>query len=88
MTLATAREIRHSTATTLAALLEEEGDTVELDLSGVASRSSLVLSLMLCWLRQARQADRRLEFRGVPADLHELIRFTGLDGVLPLASRT
>ena len=83
VTHATARETRAETEAALSLLLGESDD-VRVDLSRVTSSNSLMLSLMLSWLRQARAAGRKLTFERAPADLDDLIGFTGLDRILPL----
>jgi anti-anti-sigma factor len=94
VTHANARAAYESTCATLADLLadtsetasETVSETVYVDLSGVTSDNSLVLSLMLSWLRQARQSGREIRFCGMPATLNEQIRFTGLATILPFAA--
>jgi hypothetical protein len=44
-----------------------------------------MVALMMGWVRYARRAERHLEFAEVPPKLMQLIEFTGLDTVLPLA---
>jgi phospholipid transport system transporter-binding protein len=78
----TARETRAETEAELSRLLDE-ADSVRVDLSRVTSSNSIMLSLMLSWLRQARAAGRRIVFERVPSDLEDLIGFTGLDRILP-----
>ena len=82
VTTANARVARIETEAALADMLGESDD-LRVDLSRVTSSNSVMLSLMLSWLRQARVAGRRLVFERVPPDLDDLIRFTGLDSVLP-----
>ena len=79
----TARATRTETEEALSSLLGE-ADGVRIDLSRVTSSNSLMLSLMLSWLRQARAAGHRLVFERVPVELDDLIGFTGLDRILPL----
>jgi ABC-type transporter Mla MlaB component len=85
VTYETARAVHVATRAELAVTFEQSPESVEVDLSGVTSGNSLVLSLMLTWLRQARQQERNVIFSAVPSQLLELIRFTGLDGILPIA---
>ena len=79
---ANGRIARIETEAALADILGESDD-LRVDLSRVRSSNSVMLSLMLSWLRQARLAGRRLVFERVPPELDDLIRFTGLDRVLP-----
>lgn len=86
VTYETARVVHASTRAELASTLQAAADCIEVDLSGVTSGNSLVLSLMLSWMRVARQQERQMVFSAVPIGLLELIRFTGLDDILPLAT--
>lgn len=84
VTHANARSAWESTRTALAGILTEDGALLEIDLSGVTSGNSLVLSLMLSWLRQARAMEREIRFGGISPALSEQIRFTGLSSILRL----
>ncbi|MFW5824289.1 MAG: STAS domain-containing protein [Marinobacter sp.] len=48
------------------------------DLSAVASASSLLLSLLLCWQRAAVRQSLELSFSGAPEDLMALSRLNGV----------
>ncbi len=72
---------RDVTAAVLDEALEQHA-ALEIDVSGIEASNSIVLSLMLAWLRQARHLEKDLKFKNIGAPLSELIRFTGLDGIL------
>ncbi len=80
-TYATGHADRDAAATVLDAAFEGS-QRVQIDLSGVDEGGSVVLSLMLSWLRQARHHGRELTYANVTPELMELIKFTGLDGIL------
>lgn len=63
----------------------DEGVSV-VDLGGVTEMDSALLALLLTWLRNAQQRDRRLEFSNPPASLRTIARLYGVDGLLPVAS--
>jgi phospholipid transport system transporter-binding protein len=55
-----------------------------LDCSAVDKSSSVGLSLLLCYLRDAAAADKRLSISGLPEDMREIAEVCGLDELLPL----
>ncbi len=55
-----------------------------LSLAGVENASSLLLVLMLGWIRRAEQLRHQVLFADLPASLQRLISFVGMDAVLPL----
>ncbi|WP_454254566.1 STAS domain-containing protein [Pseudomonas sp. Marseille-Q8238] len=59
--------IRHSTAGSL-----------KLDCSGVVKSSSVGLSLVLAFIREARAAKKSLSVRGIPEDMQGIARVSGL----------
>jgi len=52
------------------------------DLDGLATAHSVVLSMLLCWQRLAHQAGIALTFRGVSARLASLAALSNLDDQL------
>ncbi|MFE8072101.1 STAS domain-containing protein [Marinobacteraceae bacterium S3BR75-40.1] len=67
------------------ALRRAEGE-MKLDLSGLESFSSVVLSLLLCWMRLARRQGIELILVHIPPKLFDMARVSGLDTLLPFAS--
>ena len=62
-----------------------DADSVEVfDLGAVVEGNSLLIGLMMGWLRQAQRHEKRIAYRAVPVRLYELIEFYGLDAVLPV----
>ena len=59
--------------------------TFEVSLAGVTNGNSVIVSLMLVWMRRARRAGVGILFVDIPPMLSSLIEFTGLDEVLPIA---
>ena len=58
--------------------------TVEVSLGGVTQGNSVLVSLMLVWMRRARRAGVGILFVDIPPLVSSLIEFTGLDEVLPM----
>jgi len=58
--------------------------TVEVSLAGIAQGNSVIVSLMLVWMRRARRAGVGILFVEIPPSVSSLIEFTGLDEVLPI----
>lgn len=54
-----------------------------LDCSAVEKSSSVGLSLLLCFLRDARESGKALVFRALPAEMQQLAGVSGLDELLP-----
>lgn len=55
-----------------------------IDCSTVEKSSSVGLSLLLAFMRDAQAADKSLVVRGLPADMREIANVSGLLEVLPL----
>ena len=55
------------------------------DCSAVVKSSSVGLSLLLAWMRDAQAAGKQLEVRGLPQDMREIASVSGLLEILPLA---
>jgi len=56
-----------------------------IDLHGVDSADSAALALLLEWVDQARQAGRRVRFKGVPDAVLEIARVSNAADLLPVA---
>ena len=50
-----------------------------IDLQGVATASSIVLSLLMCWQRFALSQGINIRFTGISDRLHSLASLSGLD---------
>ncbi|MFB8831320.1 lipid asymmetry maintenance protein MlaB [Azotobacter sp. CWF10] len=61
-----------------------ETDGLVLDCSGVEKSSSVGLSLLLAYLRDAKAAGKRLRMRALPQDMREIAQVCGLLELLPL----
>jgi ABC-type transporter Mla MlaB component len=58
--------------------------TVEVSLAGVTQGNSVLVSLMLVWMRRARRTGVGILFVDIPPSAASLIEFSGLDEVLPM----
>ena len=79
-----ARDLLDDVLAGVAAAAEQPEQTLEVSLHGVTGGNSVLVSLMLVWLRRARLAGVGILFVDVPPLLLNLIEFTGLDEVLPM----
>lgn len=57
-----------------------------LDCGAVEKSSSVGLSLLLAYLRDARKAGKRLSVRAMPQDMREIAKVSGLHDLLDLAA--
>jgi len=81
--LSTGRADRDATAKTLGSVIADGDRAIEIDVGGIQNGNSMILSLMLSWLRLARRHDATIRYTGMTPALLDLVRFTGLDDVLP-----
>jgi len=88
-TLTNARTARGLFDTVFAELrraTDDEPKTLEVSLGGVTDGNSVLVSLMLVWLRRARDVGVGMRYLDIPPLVMNLIEFTGLDEVLPIAT--
>jgi phospholipid transport system transporter-binding protein len=64
------------------ALIRAAAGNLVVDLDGLATAHSVVLSMLLCWQRLARQVGICLSFRGVSGRLASLASLSHLDDQL------
>lgn len=84
-TAANADSIRAAVDAVLRRKTDEENRLETFDLSAVVDGNSVVIALMMGWLREAARQNCQISYLGVPERLYELIEFYGLDDVLPVA---
>lgn len=65
------------------ALISDNPDLKTVDVSGVETASSVVLSLLLSWLRHATSLQRTLAFQGASDRLRALAALSNLHHQLP-----
>lgn len=53
------------------------------ELSELGSANAVTLSLILAWLRAAKQKNRSVVIRGMPKKLFDMARVSGLELILP-----
>ncbi|MCF7980708.1 MAG: STAS domain-containing protein [Pseudomonadales bacterium] len=68
-------------------LLDKADSDVEISLAGVTRAGSAAVSLLLSWLRFAAEKEINLVFSHLPADLDGVARVSGIDQILPIASK-
>ena len=54
----------------------------KIDLAGVTEMDSALLALLLAWLRDAQQRERKLEIANPPESLRTIARLYGVDELL------
>lgn len=60
------------------------GGSLRMDCSGVTKSSSVGLSLLLAFMRDARAEGHELRITGLPADMEKIALVSGLLDILPL----
>lgn len=55
-----------------------------IDCTEVEKSSSVGLSLLLAFMRDTERAGKTIEVRGLPRDMHEIAKVSGLLEILPL----
>lgn len=63
----------------------KSGASLNLDVSGLDSINSVVLSIFLCSLRYAKAASCKLCFVNVQPKLFDSIRVGGLESIIPIS---
>lgn len=53
-----------------------------IDLSGVTRADSAGLALLIGWIRRAKQEQKSVYFKNIPANLLAIARVTGVDAIL------
>lgn len=60
----------------------EEGEHIRLDCSGVQQSSSVGLSLLLCFIRDAHGCGKQLQITGMPNEMQQIAGVSGLEEIL------
>ena len=63
---------------------ESQASTLLLDCSAVDKSSSVGVSLLLAFMRDAAAAGKSLTIGGLPSDMRQIAQVSGLDDLLPL----
>lgn len=66
----------------------DQGEDLEVDLSGLLSVNSVTLSVLLSILRIAEPRGCVISFCNMSSDLFSIARVGGLDSILPLKKRS
>jgi len=64
--------------------IDQAAQPIEISLAGLQSHNSLVVGLMMSWMRYAHRHQVKLVFSHVPDRLFNIIEFSGLTGTLPI----
>lgn len=65
-------------------LLKEAAPLVTVDLSAITRSTSAAISVLLCWMREAENKGKKIQFVHMPDKMFDVARVSGLDAVLPL----
>lgn len=65
-------------------LIAKSDSQWSVDLSEVNHSSSVGIALLLDWLRYGKQKNISVEFLNVPQKMHDVIEFSGLNGLFKL----
>jgi len=57
---------------------------LDIDLAQVTRADSAGLALLITWMRQAKQSDRKISFAHLPVQMLAIAKASGLDTILPL----
>ncbi|WP_312921686.1 STAS domain-containing protein [Stutzerimonas nitrititolerans] len=71
-----------------ALIREGQGAGLRIDCGGVEKSSSVGLSLLLCFVRDAKKLGRDVSIANLPQDMQQIARVSGLLDVLPLVNDT
>ena len=64
--------------------LDRASGTVCIGLGALRESNSILVAVLLGWVRHAAKAGRSLRFDGVPAELRKIVELYGVAGLLPL----
>lgn len=53
-----------------------------IDFSGLHAANSVVMALMIDWMRRAKRADKSIQFKHLSSDVMSLARASGLDKII------
>ena len=63
-------------------LIEQAGQSLEVNLAGLKRANSVTVALLLSWYRHAALHDKSILFTGLSQELRNIIEFSGLTQVL------
>ncbi|MCZ6659021.1 MAG: STAS domain-containing protein [Gammaproteobacteria bacterium] len=67
------------------ARIGEVSESLSIDLSGLEKANSATVALLIAWFRAAEAQEKSIVFVEIRPELRNIIAFSGLDQVLPLA---
>jgi len=67
-------------------LIDQASSSFLVDLGGLTSAHSVVLSLLVRWVAHAQRQDKTFEIRSMPTKLFDVARVSGVETILPLVS--
>jgi len=64
--------------------IDDNPNSVEVRLDELDSHSSVIVGLMMGWMRHAHRQGKTIVFSNLPAQLLKIIEFSGLTETMPL----
>ncbi len=78
-------ELAAETKKQVEVFIDQSPQDVEIRLDGLESHNSLVVGLMMGWMRYANRQGKQVSFSHLPERLMKIIDFSGLTQSMPLA---
>lgn len=66
------------------AAIAAAGERAVVDLAGLEDGNSAAVAVLMAWYRKARTLGKDIVFLDAPAEVRNIIKLSGLNGVLPL----
>ena len=66
--------------------LIDQIDEPEVDLSDARVAGSAAVALLIAWLRHAAKTGKQVKYTHSPANLRDITRACGVDGIIPIVS--
>jgi phospholipid transport system transporter-binding protein len=64
--------------------LDRASGAVRMDLGALRESNSILVAVLLAWVRHAAKLGRTLRYDGVPAELRQIIELYGVANLLPI----
>ncbi len=79
--------LKNNRSNNQSSLFSDDSDTLDIDLSQLERSDSSGLAMLVEWYREAELQDKKITFFNLPAQMYDIARVSGLDEILPLASK-
>ncbi len=68
-------------------LFEDDNKQLEINLVTLERSDSSGLAILVEWFREAEKQNKKIIFLNVPQQMYDIAKVSGLDEILPLATR-